>query len=211
VIRGQRTSGTAPLVRHGRRVTLRTLLPSDYDKWIEVRDRCREWLIPWEPRPHGAPPAAEDRNSFASRCSLRERERQLGTGFGFGIFVGDHLVGELTVSSIQRGPFQSAFVGYWIDQAEAGQGFVPEAVVVALAFAFEELGLHRVEISIIPRNSRSLRVVQKLGIRSEGVALRFLQIDGVWEDHARFAITDDEWDIRRGELVGRWIEGFVGG
>ena len=197
------------MARHGRRVTLRTLTPSDYDQWIEVRDRCRTWLLPWEPRPKGAPPAAEDRNSFASRCSLRERERQLGTGYGFGIFVGRRLVGELTVSSVQRGPFQSAFVGYWVDQAEAGQGLVPEAVVVALAFAFEDLGLHRIEISIIPRNSRSLRVVEKLGIRSEGVALRFLQIDGEWEDHARFAITDDEWTIRRDELTGRWIEGFT--
>ena len=190
-------------------MTLRTLTPSDYDQWIEVRDRCRAWLLPWEPRPKGAPPAAEDRNSFVSRCSLRDRERQLGTGYGFGIFVGRRLVGELTVSSVQRGPFQSAFVGYWVDQAEAGQGFVPEAVVVALAFAFEELGLHRIEISIIPRNNRSLRVVEKLGIRSEGVALRFLQIDGEWEDHARFAITDDEWAIRRDELTGRWIEGFT--
>ena len=197
------------MARHGRRVTLRTLTPSDYDQWIEVRDRCRAWLLPWEPRPKGAPPAAEDRNSFVSRCSLRDRERQLGTGYGFGIFVGRRLVGELTVSSVQRGPFQSAFVGYWVDQAEAGQGFVPEAVVVALAFAFEELGLHRIEISIIPRNNRSLRVVEKLGIRSEGVALRFLQIDGEWEDHARFAITDDEWTIRRDELTGRWIEGFT--
>lgn len=208
-MRSQRLSGTSPLSRHGRRVTLRTLTAGDYEQWIEVRDRCREWLIPWEPRPHGAPRAAEDRNSFASRCSLRERERQLGTGFGFGIFVGARLVGELTVSSVQRGPFQSAFVGYWIDQAEAGQSYVPEAVVVALVFAFEELRLHRVEISIIPRNRRSLRVVEKLGIRSEGVALQFLQIDGVWEDHARFAITDEEWVIRRDELVGRWIEGFV--
>ena len=190
-------------------MTLRTLTPSDSDQWIEVRDRCRAWLLPWEPRPKGAPPAAEDRNSFVSRCSLRDRERQLGTGYGFGIFVGRRLVGELTVSSVQRGPFQSAFVGYWVDQAEAGQGFVPEAVVVALAFAFEELGLHRIEISIIPRNNRSLRVVEKLGIRSEGVALRFLQIDGEWEDHARFAITDDEWAIRRDELTGRWIEGFT--
>lgn len=208
MIRSSRTS-SAPLVRHGRRVTLRTMTASDYDQWIDVRDRCREWLVPWEPRPHGAPHAPEDRQSFTSRCALRERERQLGTGFGFGIFIGRRLVGELTLSSVQRGPFQSAFVGYWVDQAEAGNSYVPEAVVVALAFAFEEIGLHRIEISIIPRNARSLRVVEKLGIRSEGVALRFLQIDGEWEDHARFAITEEEWVVRRDELVGRWIEGFL--
>ena len=178
---------------------------SDYDRWIEVRERCREWLVPWEPRPAGAPMPAEDRHSFSARCSLRERERQLGTGFGFGIFLADRLIGELTLSSVQRGPFQSAYVGYWVDEAVAGHGYVPEAVVVALAFAFDELELHRIEISIIPRNHRSLRVVEKLGIRREGVAERFLQINGAWEDHARFAITAEEWVLRRDELTEQWI------
>lgn len=207
-MRSTRTTGGAPLARHGRRITLRTFTVDDYDQWIEVRERCRDWLVPWEPRPEGAPAMPEDRASFNARCALRERERQLGTGFGFGIFIGRRLLGELTLSSIQRGPFQSAYVGYWVDQAEAGRGYVPEAVVVALAFAFEELGLHRVEISIIPRNARSLRVVEKLEIRKEGVAERFLQIDGTWEDHARFAITEEEWVIRRDELVGSWVEGY---
>ena len=96
-------------------------------------------------------------------------------------------------------------MGYWVDEAVAGHGYVPEAVVVALAFAFDELELHRIEISIIPRNHRSLRVVEKLGIRREGVAERFLQINGAWEDHARFAITAEEWVLRRDELTEQWI------
>ncbi len=201
-----RSQPTTALVRHGRRISLRTLQPTDYDRWIEVRERCRDWLIPWEPRPAGAPVPPEDRNSFAARCAMRERERQLGSGFGFGIFLGDQIVGELTLSSVQRGPFQSAYIGYWVDQAMAGHGYVPEAVVVALAFAFEELSLHRIEISIIPRNERSKRVVEKLEIRHEGVAQRFLQINGVWEDHARFAITDEEWIVRRDDLLADWID-----
>ncbi len=207
LIRSVRSGTSLPLTRHGRRISLRTLQASDYDQWIEIRERCRDWLVVWEPRPANAPFPAEDRHSFSGRCSLRERERQLGTGFGFGIFVGETLVGELTLSSVQRGPFQSAFIGYWVDEAMAGRGYVPEAVVVALAFAFEELDLHRIEISIIPRNDRSLRVVDKLAIRNEGVAERFLQINGVWEDHARFAMSSEEWVVRRDELVGDWIDG----
>ena len=201
-----RSSGSPALVRHGRRVTLRTMVPDDYDKWIEVRERCRDWLVPWEPRPEGAPVPAEDRASFGSRCSMRERERQMGTGYGFGVFVGERLVGELTLSSVQRGPFQSAYIGYWIDEAVAGRGYTPEAVVVALRLAFEDLGLHRIEISIIPRNDRSKRVVEKLAIRHEGIAKRFLQINGVWEDHSRFAITAEEWIVRRDDLLDAWIE-----
>ena len=200
-----RTATPAPLELTGRRIVLRTLAEADYDQWHEVRTRCRDWLVPWEPRPHGAPPAPEDRGSFSARCAIRERERQLGSGYGFGIFVGGRFTGEITLSSITRGPFQSAYIGYWVDQAVAGQGYVPEAVVMTLHFAFEALGLHRVEISIIPRNRASRRVVEKLGIRFEGVAVRFLEIDGVWEDHARYAMTAEEWAVRKRELLWTWL------
>jgi ribosomal-protein-alanine N-acetyltransferase len=197
----------APLELRGKRVALRSLTEDDFPAWHEVRTRCADWLLRWEPRPKGAPVPSEDRPSFAARCGIRERERHLGTGYGFGIFVGERFAGEVTLSSIQRGPFQSAFIGYWIDEAMAGQGLVPEAVVVTLRFAFEAISLHRVEISIIPRNLPSRRVVEKLGIREEGIALRFLEIDGVWEDHVRYAITAEEWAERERELVSGWIGG----
>lgn len=201
-----RSEPTGALVVPGRRVQLRTMSESDFEGWCEVRTRCREWLVHWEPRMAGAPMPLEDRRSFAARCSMRERERQLGTGFGFGIFLAGRFLGELTLSSIQRGPFQNASIGYWIDEAEAGHGYVPEAVVACLRFAFEELGLHRVEIAIIPRNRPSRRVVEKLGIRLEGVSERFLSIDGVWEDHARYAITSEEWSGVGRQLVEDWLE-----
>jgi ribosomal-protein-alanine N-acetyltransferase len=76
---------------------------------------------------------------------------------------------------------------------------------VLTRFAFEDLGLHRVQISIIPRNSASRRVVEKLGLRAEGVAERYLEINGTWEDHIRFAITSEEWSARRDELLRDWI------
>jgi ribosomal-protein-alanine N-acetyltransferase len=181
------------------------LSEADYPAWHEVRTRCKDWLLRWEPRPYGAPALAEDQSSFATRCAIRERERQLGTGYGFGIFVDGRFGGEITLSSIQRGPFQNGFIGYWIDRDLAGHGYMPEAVVVLLRFAFETLDLHRVEIAIIPRNAPSLRVMEKLGIRGEGVALRYLEIDGAWEDHARFAVTVEEWWRRQEEWVGGWL------
>jgi [ribosomal protein S5]-alanine N-acetyltransferase len=194
-----------PLQLYGQRVMLRPLTENDFDEWHEVRTRCGAWLLRWEPRPKGAPVPSEDRASFASRCGIRERERHLGSGYGFGIFIGERFAGEVTLSSIQRGPFQSGFIGYWIDEALAGRGFVPEAVAVTLRFAFEAISLHRVEISIIPRNTASRRVVEKLGIRQEGIAQRFLEIDGVWEDHVRYAITSEEWSVREPELAGEWF------
>ena len=200
-----RGTGHAPVSLHGRRVVLRTLVESDFDAWHEVRVRGRDWLLKWEPRSAHAPHLAEDRRSFATRCQVRERERQIGTGFGFGIFVEGRFVGEISLSSIQRGPLQSAFVGYWIDEAYAGRGLMPESVVVVLQFAFESLRLHRIEINIIPRNAASRRVVEKLGLRFEGIAERYLEIDGAWEDHAHYAITAEEWSDRAPQLVSDWL------
>jgi len=195
----------APMSLHGRRVMLRTLSEADYAGWFDVRSRNHDWLLKWEPRSAHATHIPEDQRSFANRCAIRERERQIGTGFGFGIFVANRFVGEITLSSIQRGPLQSAFIGYWIDQDFAGQGLMPEAVVTLLQFAFESLRLHRVEINIIPRNAASRRVVEKLHIRFEGIAERYLEIDGAWEDHARYAITAEEWADRAPQLVSDWL------
>ncbi len=191
----------------GRRLVLRPLDARDFPAWQEVRRRNVDWLTRWEPRRiPGQADVVESRDAFAARCSARAREWQLGTGYGFGIFTAEgDFAGEINLSSVQRGPFQNAYVGYWIDEACAGRGYTPEAVVLALRHAFEELGLHRIQIAIIPRNTSSRRVVEKLGIREEGVALRYLEIDGVWEDHVRYAITAEEWESRRDELWLTWV------
>jgi ribosomal-protein-alanine N-acetyltransferase len=190
----------------GRRVLLRPLVASDFPAWQEVRRRNVEWLTKWEAqRVHGQPDVVEDRDAFAVRCSARQRERQLGTAYGFGIFASGDFAGEINLTAVQRGPFQSAYVGYWIDEKHAGNGYMPEAVVVLAQLAFDDLHLHRIQISIIPRNAASRRVVEKLGIRDEGVAVRYLEINGVWEDHVRYGFTAEEWEARRDELVRDWL------
>lgn len=198
--------GPLPTQLRGRRVVLRPLVLSDFDAWREVRRRNRDWLLKWEPKPPpGQPDDTESRPAFNARCGAREREWQLGTGYGFGIFVDDALAGEINLSGVQRGPFQNAYVGYWIDEARAGNGYVPESLVVVARFAFEELRLHRIQVAIIPRNRASRRVVEKLQLRDEGVAQRYLAINGAWEDHIRFAMTAEEWADRATDLVDSWL------
>ncbi len=80
-----------------------------------------------------------------------------------------------------------------------------ECVATVARFAFEDLRLHRLQIAIIPRNTNSRRVMEKLGLREEGVARRYLEINGIWEDHVRYAITSEEWDDRRAELEQNWL------
>lgn len=188
----------------GERIELRPLKASDWDAWRAVRVASREWLEPWEPLGEpGTPDPVEDAEAFKSRCGAWERQRHFDAAYGFGIFLrtGGTFLGEASLGSVQRGPFQSANVGYWIDEAHAGKGYMPEAVALLLRYAFEELGLHRVEAAIVPRNARSRRVTEKLGMREEGTSARFLQIRGVWEDHVRYAITAEEWAERKDEIL----------
>src|ERR1700752_408870 len=99
---------TAPVQLTGRRLTLRPLEATDFDQWNEVRTRAAGWLRKWEPSiPSGHADPSSDRRGFAWRWGARGRGRQLGTGYGFGMLFEGALAGEINLSSIQRGPFQS--------------------------------------------------------------------------------------------------------
>ena len=191
----------------GSRVLLRPLRVDDWDAWRDVRVRCRAWLEQWEPRPDlGAADPVGDREAFRARCGAWERQRHFDAAYGFGLFLVDgRFAGEVSLGSVQRGPFQMGYIGYWIDQALAGNGYVPEGVVLLMRYGFDALDLHRLEAAIVPRNDASRRVAEKLGMRDEGTATRFLQIQGVYEDHVRYAITAEEWRERRAQLTAQFL------
>jgi len=196
-----------PVLRlYGRRLMLRPLVEPDFTEWSEVRVRNEEWLTKWEPLRHpGLADPTRDRGAFAGRCAARERERSAGLTYPFGLFVDERLGGEVNVNHVNRGALQSATLGYWIDEALAGQGYIAEALVVVFRFAFDDLDLERLEICIVPRNRNSHRVMEKLLIRDEGVARKFLEINGTREDHARYGFTGDEWRERRRQLIAEWL------
>jgi [ribosomal protein S5]-alanine N-acetyltransferase len=191
---------------YGRRVMMRPLTPTDFPAWSEVRLRNEPWLLPWEPaRHHHMFDPTRSREAFSSRCASRDRERHAGTAFGFGVFVDNSFAGEVNLNNVVRGALQSGTIGYWIDRDRAGHGYIAEGVAVLMRFAFEELQLHRLEICIVPRNRNSRRVMEKLGLREEGTAIRYLEINGAWEDHIRFGVTAEEWQERRNEWASDWL------
>ena len=110
-------------------------------------------------------------------------------------------MGQLTVSGIVLGSLRSASIGYWVSQHVAGRGVIPTAVALATDHCFDTLDLHRVEINIRPENRPSLRVVEKLGFRDEGLRERYLHIAGHWCDHRTFALTTEDVP---GGLLARW-------
>jgi len=167
----------------------------------EIRRLLRanaEHLRPWNP----APPAGEDPTSITevSKTVLRQRkEWKRGSSFVFMLAPRDapaRLVGKVALNGVMRGAMYGAYLGYWMDGEQQGKGLVTEAIAGVLEFAFGPAGLHRIQAAIMPRNAKSLRVIEKLGFRREGYAVRYLQIAGAWEDHILFAKTREEHEAR---------------
>ena len=107
------------------------------------------------------------------------------------------ITGAVNLNEIVRGSFQCAYLGHWANAALAGQGYMREAVALALDRAFGPLGLHRVEANVQPSNERSVALVRALGFRREGHSPRYLKIAGRWRDHDRYALLREEWRASR--------------
>jgi len=195
------TPGWPAAYQHGA-VGVRPLRMRDAHAWSEVRIRNRRWLEPWE----GAPEAQgqvswEERHGvgvFLALLRALRREARAGRGFPFAVTYEDRLVGQVTAANVVRGAFDSATLGYWVDQEVAGRGVVPTAVALVVDHLFDVVGLHRVEANVRPENAPSLRVVDKLGFRCEGRHERYLFIDGGWRDHLTYAVVRE--DVPQGLL-----------
>ena len=100
----------------------------------------------------------------------------------------DVLLGACNLNNVRRGVLQSADIGYWIGSPYVRKGYTRAAVRRVLAFAFEELRLHRVEAACQPTNTASAQLLESVGFVYEGQSRAFLNIAGEWRDHNRFAI-----------------------
>jgi [ribosomal protein S5]-alanine N-acetyltransferase len=177
------------------RLVLRPPRTSDVPEMRLALRKNADHLRPWSV----APTSGDDPASLASvsRLLLRHR-REWKQGQTYVLLIAPReddraIVGRIALGGILRGAFQNAYLGYWIDAEHQGRGFMTEAVRAATSFAFESAGLHRVQAAVMPRNAASRRVLEKVGYRREGAAERYLCIAGVWEDHAIFALTTEEW------------------
>ena len=176
-------------------------------EWERVREVNAGWLRPWEATlPAGARPGPA---SYPALVRALGRQAKEGRLLPWLIFLlpedprrTPQLVGQLTVSGIVGGSAAWGQIGYWVDQRVAGRGIVPTAVALAADYCFDVLRLHRIEIAIRPENTKSLRVVAKLGFRPEGLRPRYLHIDGDWRDHLVFALNAEEVP---GGLLQRWL------
>lgn len=103
------------------------------------------------------------------------------------------IVGMINLSQIFRGNFQNAYLGYYLGEKFARQGFMTESIELILRFAFKTLQLHRIEANVQPHNLSSISVLKKNGFVKEGFSQRYLKIGSRWRDHERFAIVAENW------------------
>jgi ribosomal-protein-alanine N-acetyltransferase len=179
-------------------VRLRPIQVRDAEAWYELRARNHAWLTSWEAT---TPGGSSQQLTFKQMVRRLRREARAGRVLPFAVLYEGKLVGQLTVANIIWGSVCSASMGYWVDQRHAGRGIIPTAVALATDHCFKEVGLHRMEVAIRPENHASLRVVEKLGFRPEGLRPNYLHIDGEWRDHLLFALNADE--VPEG-LLTRW-------
>ena len=189
---------TAPR-RHGN-VAIRLVRQRDARVLQQELLTNRAWLRPWEATSPDGPV------SFDMRAGVRRLLQQYRDGAGVPLVMEENgeVAGQLNVWGIARGSLASATIGYWVSERFAGRGITTISVALATDMCFDEMRLHRMEICIRPENSASLRVVEKLGFRYEGLRRRYIHINGDWRDHYAFALTRE--DVPEGVLQ-RWVQG----
>jgi ribosomal-protein-alanine N-acetyltransferase len=182
--------GQQPVIR-GQGIYLRYPRIADYPIWAKLRGDSREFLTPWEPV------WADDeltRGAFRRRIKRYQKETRLDSAYVFFVLreSDDALLGGVTLSNVRRGVTQCCTLGYWIGAQFARKGYMTSAVKALVPFIFRTLGLHRIEAACLTDNDASKNLLARTGFRQEGLARRYLLINGVWADHLLFALLKDE-------------------
>ncbi|MGI9003207.1 MAG: GNAT family N-acetyltransferase [Pseudonocardia sp.] len=192
-----------PLRVPGGLVAVRPVRLGDGAAWSAIRIRDEHHLAPWEPALYGGWAQRHAVGEWPGRwLQLRSAARR-GVALPFAITLDGQFVGHVMVGNVVREPLLSAYVGYWVDARVTGAGVVTAAVALVVDHCFGSAGLHRLEATVRPENAASLRVLEKLRFREEGLFRRYLDVDGAWRDHYCFALTAEELDP--GGLAGRLV------
>ncbi|EGT0014728.1 GNAT family N-acetyltransferase [Clostridium perfringens] len=171
------------------RLALRNLTPENTEEMLDYYIRNEEHLRQYEPTRDSGFYTYDGQKEI-----LTESFRQFidGTSIDLGIFKDEKLIGKIKLSNIVYGILRNAFVGYSIDKEHQGKGYMKEALNTVCSYAFEEMGLHRLEASTLMDNSRSQGVLKACGFNELGISEKYLYINGEWRDHKIFYKVNDD-------------------
>ncbi|SFL34682.1 [SSU ribosomal protein S5P]-alanine acetyltransferase [Bradyrhizobium sp. NFR13] len=186
------SSMPAALAPRGYGVALRAPVMSDFPQWADLREQSRGYLTPWEPI---WPSDDLTRSGFRRRLRRYADDAAADRAYPFLVFRESDgtLLGGVTLANVRRGIVQAGTIGYWVGQPYTGQGVMTAALRVLLPTLFGELNLHRIEAACIPTNMPSVRVLEKCGFSREGLARRYLCINGIWQDHLLYGMLHEDF------------------
>jgi ribosomal-protein-alanine N-acetyltransferase len=167
-------------ILRGTRVTLARARRDLMTELTALNERNQEFHAPWV--------------YHADAYTYFER---IAAGRTIGFFLGlpseQALIGVINLNEPVMGALRSAYLGYYLDEAHTGRGYMTEGLSLAIGHAFRVLGFHRLEANIQPTNYPSIALVKRLGFRQEGFSPSYLLINGTWCDHERWAILAEDW------------------
>ncbi len=166
-------------------VVLSRVTPADAAALIAANRASQAHHLPWVP-------------SFTDQAGFDAWFNKTLTGPNVGLVAREagsgEIVGVININEIVAGIFLSAYLGYYGMAAHARKGLMTTALRTAVRFAFDELGLHRLEANIQPANHASIALVRRVGFKQEGYSPQYLRINGAWQDHERWALINDKAD-----------------
>ncbi len=160
----------------------------DYSALHDFENQNKNHLAKWE----------SSQNSKECEQRLENWGRECDEGKSTRFFIRtkenpDIIIGLCNFTQIFRGAFLACYLGYKIDHAYEGKGFMFEALQALIRYVFEELGLHRIMANYMPSNIRSANLLHRLGFVIEGYAKNYLLINDHWADHVLTALSLEQW------------------
>jgi RimJ/RimL family protein N-acetyltransferase len=179
------------------RLTLRRFRPEDLEAFLAYRNdpevaRYQGWPVPMD--------------EAAGRAFIEEAAAAIISPAGGGgqvavaLAATNELLGDLYLGRFGGDPRQG-MLGYSLARRHQGRGYAGEAARALLGYAFDTLGLHRMVATVDVRNTASVALLERLGMRREGHHLQcfYDERDGAWADEYAYALLRDEWRAQRNQ------------
>ncbi len=153
------------------------------EHFIKSMRKSEQYHYPWV----NPPKTSEDYLAFLERYQQPNQKSFLLLNNN------EQIIGVFNINEIVRGFFQSAYLGFYGIEEFSGMGYMNIGLKLVLSLIFGSLELHRIEANIQPDNLHSIKLVEKNGFKKEGFSPKYLKINGIWQDHSRYALTIEDF------------------